>query len=94
MCFGGCAVVVRRREKPCRRADRTWVRSWIERTENQGAFSLVGELSLEDTCSFRNYLPMIQGHFEDLCELVAPTVMRQDTNMRLAISIAQRVALT
>ena len=48
-----CAVVVRRWGKPCRRVDRTWVRSWIERRGNQGAFSLVGELCLEDPCSFR-----------------------------------------
>ena len=93
MCVLACAVVVRRRGKPCRRVDRTWVRSWIERRGNQGAFSLVGELCLEDPCSFRNYLRMTQGHFEELCGLVAPSIKRQDTNMRLAISVAQRVAL-
>ena len=94
MCVLACAVVVRRRGKPCRRVDRTWVRSWIERRGNQGAFSLVGELCLEDPCSFRNYLRMTQGQFEELCGLVATSVKRQDTNMRLSISVAQRVALT
>ena len=89
MCVLACAVVVRRRKKPWRRVDRTWVRSWIERRGNQGAFSLVGEWCLEDPCSSRNYLRMTQGHFEELCSLVAPSVKRQDTNMRLAISVSQ-----
>ena len=53
-----------------------------------------GELCLEDPYSFRNYLRMTQGQFEELCGLVATSVKRQDTNMRLSISVAQRVALT
>ena len=99
MCVLACAVAVRRRdrrrENACnRRAGRPWVRPWIERRDRQGAFNLVGELRVEDPCSFRNYLRMTDASFQELCGLVAPSIQRQDTNMRLAISVAQRVTLT
>ena len=48
---------------------------------------LVGELRVEDPCSFRNYLRMSDALFDELCGLVAPAIKRNDTNMRLAISV-------
>ena len=103
ICLMACAVAIRRREKrrmeeSNRRMGRPWVRPWLERRVGQapgaGAFTLVGELRVEDPCSFRNYLLMSDALFDELCGLVAPAIKRNDTNMRLAISVPQRVALT
>ena len=46
MCVLVCAVVVRRRGKPCRRVYRTWVRSWIERRGEPGGVFFGGRVVL------------------------------------------------
>ena len=99
LCVLACGVAYRRRERR-READesrvgRPWVMPWFERRCDEYAMSTVaGELWLEDPGGFRNYLGMPTDVFEQLCGLVSPSVKRQDTNMRLSISVAQRVALT
>ena len=59
----------------------------MERRVGQSAFILVGELRVEDPCSFRNYLRMSDALFDEWCGLVAPAIKRNDTNMTLAISV-------
>ena len=63
-----------------RRAGRPWVRPWIEQRESQCAFSLVGELYVEDPGSFRNYLRMTEAHFEEMCGLVATNLRMTEGN--------------
>ncbi len=58
-------------EESNRRMGRPWVRPWMERRVGQGAFTLVGELQVEDPCSFRNYQWMSDALFDELCGLVA-----------------------
>ena len=91
ICLMACVVAIRRREKRRMeesnwRMGRPWVRPWMERRVGQGAFTLVGELRVEDRCSFRNYR-MSDALFDELCGLVATAIKRNDTNMRLAISV-------
>ena len=57
-------------EESNRRMGRPWVRPWMERRVGQGAFTLVGELQVEDPCSFLNYLRMSDALFNQLCGLV------------------------
>ena len=76
ICLMACVVAIRRRERrrmeeSNRRMGRPWVRPWMERRVGQGAFTLVGELRVEDPCSFRNYLRMSDALFDELCGLVA-----------------------
>ena len=93
-----CGVAIRRREKrkaageSNRRIGRLWVRPWLE--QRCDTFSLDDASWLGDPGGFRRCLQMSTEVFEELCRLVAPSVKRQDTNMRLSISVAQRVALT
>ena len=66
-------------EESNRRMGRPWVRPWMERRVGQGAFTLVGQLRVEDPCSFRNYQWMSDALFDELCGLVAPAIKRNDT---------------
>ena len=84
---------IRNNRRPVRRS--CWVRPWIRRRPQFGAFhALLKELSTEDPPSFRNFLRMDQTTFEELLTLVSPLIKRQDTVMREAISPAERLALT
>jgi len=95
-----CGVAIRRREKrkaageSNRRIGRLWVRPWLEQRCDTFCQTLDAESWLGDPGGFRSHLQMTTEVFEELCRLVAPSVKRQDTNMRLSISVAQRVALT
>ncbi|XP_064637878.1 uncharacterized protein LOC135499964 [Lineus longissimus] len=79
-----------------RRTKRTvWVRKWIQRRKTRGSYAmLVDELRLEDPGSYKNYLRMDEETFEHLVQLVTPYVAREDTNMREAITPAERLAVT
>ncbi|KAK2189976.1 hypothetical protein NP493_92g05000 [Ridgeia piscesae] len=77
-----------------RRIGRLWVRPWLEQRCDTFCQTLDAESWLGDPGGFRSHLQMTTEVFEELCRLVAPSVKRQDTNMRLSISVAQRVALT
>jgi len=95
-----CIIIIlgaiRRRRNNRRLVRRScWVRPWIRRRPQFGAFhALLKELSTEDPPSFRNFLRMDQTTFEELLTLVSPLIKRQDTVMREAISPAERLALT
>ena len=78
-----------------RRNRRVWVRGWIARRQEMGAFHrIVRELATEDPSSFMEYLRMDEDHFNHLVSLVSPLIKKDDTCMREAISPAERVALT
>ena len=78
-----------------RRNRRVWVRGWIARRQEMGAFHrIVRELATEDPSSFMEYLRMDEDHFNHLVSLVSPLTKKEDTCMREAISPPERVALT
>ena len=52
------------------------------------------ELRVCDVSSYRNFVCMDAGTFEELLRVVAPSINYQDTNMRQAISPAERLAVT
>ena len=84
-------------EKACikRRNRRVWVRGWIAKRQEMGAFHrIVRELATEDPSSFMEYLRMEEDHFNHLVSLVLPLIKKEDMCMREAISPAERVALT
>ena len=83
----------RNNRRPVRRS--CWVRPWIRRRPQFGAFhALLKELSTEDPPSFKNFFQMDQTTFGELLTLVSPLIKTQDTLMREAISPAERFALT
>ena len=58
-----------------RRNRRVWVRGWIARRKEMGAFHrIVRELATEDLSSFKEYLRMDEDHFNHLVSLVSPLI--------------------
>ena len=47
-----------------------------------------------DTSSYRNFVRMDAGTFEELLTSIAPRITYQDTVLRKAISPAERLAVT
>ena len=79
----------RRRPRSC------WVRPWIQRRARYGAYHcLVKELAEEDHTSYQNFVRMHEADFDDLLSKVAPIIRKQNSNMREAISPAERLSLT
>lgn len=98
MMVGMCGVVVtilakKRRERRRNRA--IWTRQWILNRPQYGAYhQLINELRLSDQISYWNFLRMDESSFESLLILVTPLIRKKDTNMRQAISPAERLAVT
>jgi hypothetical protein len=70
------------------RFERLWVRSWIARRNQYGAYhALVQELSSEDPIGLKNLLRMDIATFNELLEMVTPIIKRRDTLMRDSISM-------
>ena len=74
---------------------RLWVRPWIARRNQYGAYhALVQEWSSEDPSGLKNVLRMEMATFNELLEMVTPIIKRRDTLMRDSISPAERLAFT
>ena len=59
-----------------------------------GHSKLLDELRCTEPSDFRNFLRMNEDSFDELLELVRPFIIKQDTNMRDAISPADRLSIT
>lgn len=58
------------------------------------AFRLMRELQEEDPATFRQWIRLDREQYGELLALVTPLIEKQDTNMRLAVTPAERLALT
>lgn len=78
-----------------RRQRKFWVRNWLLRRNALGAYSqLVSELKIEDPIQLRNFARMSSTDIEILINRVGPLIAKQDTKMREAISVSERVLVT
>ena len=95
---GACRVIIATVLKRRHRRHRNrvvWTRRWIRNRLQYGVYhQLLKELQLSDVSSYRNLLRMNVSTFEELLRLTGPAITYQDTNMRQAISPAERLALT
>ena len=66
----------------------------MSRCENLGAYNLVKELAIEDDMAFSNYLRIDHDLFKMISEKISPLIYRRDTNMRKAICVEERLAIT
>lgn len=84
------SIKMRRRKKRS-----VWVKDWIKRRAQLGAYNqLLSELKNEDPECYKNFLRMKHDDFQYLCDKISPAIKKQDTNMRLAISVEERLAIT
>ena len=74
---------------------RSATRSWLLRRKQRIAYNtLLKELHSEDPNEFQNYFRMDKTTFKMLLEKVRPLIERQDTQLREAVSAAERLAVT
>lgn len=73
---------------------RTWTRRWLLRRKRGCYSQLLRELADEDPPSYKNWLRMEQQTFNSLVCLLKPSLQRQDTVMREAIPVGERLAIT
>ena len=84
-----------KKKRKSRRRRSCWTRQWLLRRNMYGAYHcLLQELASEDVSSFRNFLRMEKPQFDELLGRVTPLIVRKNTNMREAISAAERLAIT
>ena len=85
LCIAASANIVyilaeRRRKR--RRNRVVWVRRWIADRSAHGAYhTLMVQLRATDVDGFINFLRMDPATFDELTELVAPCIQRQDTTL-------------
>ena len=72
-----------------------WVRLWIARREQRGAYHLlVRELALEDEAAYRDFFRMTKSQFRALVDRIARHIAKKDTVMRSSIKADERLAVT
>lgn len=71
-----------------------WVKDWITRRERYSHVTLLREISLSDSTDYCNYFRMDIHTFHTLKDMLEPLLRRQDTNMRAAISVEDKLAVT
>ncbi|KAG0728948.1 hypothetical protein GWK47_031375 [Chionoecetes opilio] len=82
-------------DKKNRKKKRLWSRQWLlRRREESVASRLLRELREEDPDTLRQWTRLDQQQFQDLLALVTSLIKKQDTNMRQAVSPAERLTLT
>jgi len=79
------AINNRRKVKKC----------WVKKTSPTGAYvQLISELQLEDALQFGNFTRMSVAEVQSLVNMLGPMIGKQDTAMRTAISVEERVIVT
>jgi hypothetical protein len=72
-----------------------WTREWVAKRQCTGVFNgLIGELQTSDIAGYKNFLRMDAQSFVKLTTLLAPIIQRQDTRLRQAIPVHERLAVT
>lgn len=91
------AQIHQRRTTVARRLARRemWVRSWfLDRTTSGHFRLLMDKLLLKDVKAFKNFTRMQPDFFFHILERLRPSIEKQDTTFREAISAAERLAVT
>lgn len=72
-----------------------WVRSWIARREERGAFhQLVKELVIEDSAGYREFFRVNSQQFQFLLDKIGSRIAKKETLLRPSIKAAERLAVT
>jgi hypothetical protein len=88
-------MLARRQRKVQRKARVCWVKPWLQRRHQLGAYDgLMVELANEDLPGYVAFQRLAPHLFGELLAKVGPIIQRQDTVMRQSISPGARLALT
>ena len=97
LCILAAITIIRRRRRRREEVKRLWVRPWLSRRDEFGAYdTLMRELEEEDVPGYISFQRMHPHLFFELLakDKVSPLISKQDTTMRLAIPAAVRLAVT
>ena len=88
------SFTMRKSRRP-KRKHSCWVREWILKREEYGAYhALMNELKISDPSQLRNFLRMSAIDFDNLTNRLGHKLFRRDTSMRAAISVKAKLAVT
>ncbi|XP_031327745.1 uncharacterized protein LOC116158996 [Photinus pyralis] len=88
-------IIYKKKREMAKVGKKCWVKPWIERRAKHGACStLIAELHIEDAQQFRNFVRMSAVQVQFLINLIGPQIVKQDTIMRSAIPVYERVMVT
>lgn len=74
---------------------KVWCKDYYRERDELGAYKLtLEELRLNDPFSFRQYLRMSAGDFEELLQIVGPHITKQSTHLRKTIPPEEKLAVT
>lgn len=78
-----------------KRKKRVWSREWLQRRREESVpFRLMRELNEEDPHTLRQWIRLNKQQYQELLSMVTPLIEKQDTNIRLAVTAAERLTLT
>ncbi|XP_049428868.1 uncharacterized protein LOC125886585 isoform X1 [Epinephelus fuscoguttatus] len=87
-------ICIEKSLKKKRRRRRMWTRLWLGKRGQLGMPVLQRELETDDRSSFRSFLRMDVDQFNDLLQLVAPYISKNNTQLRQAIRVRERLSIT
>jgi hypothetical protein len=82
-------VIIEHKKKRYRKR---WMASFLERRHQN--LNILGEVRMDSYALFRNFTRITTSDCELLLQLIEPSIKKQDTNMREAIPISTRLAVT
>lgn len=89
------SILQERRRRKETRPRSCWVKSWKSRREVKSSYWLLtSELKLEDRDAFRNFIRMNYSTFNSLVQIVEHDLQRQDTHLRKAVTVREKLAAT
>ncbi|XP_050316046.1 uncharacterized protein LOC126750463 [Anthonomus grandis grandis] len=89
-----CAQNLRKKKNKLRRQRRWWMLS-IHKSRGQfNGLILLADLQKEPSGKFMNFCRMSAEDFEIILNQIGPHILKQDINMRKAISIQERLVIT
>jgi len=87
--LAAATIIIEHKKKRCRKR---WMASFLERRNRN--INILGEVRMDSCALFRNFTRMTASDFELLLQLIGRSIKKQDTNMREAIPISTRLAVT
>ena len=71
-----------------------WVKEWIRKGREEGAYQKLLQSLKSDPMSYTNYLRMDEATFQILLREVEPIISKKNSRMRESISAAERLVIT
>ena len=88
------ALVKIRQVQPRQRNRQTWIRTILQKREDEGAYKLLIPKLIANDNQFKNYFRMTKDSFALLLSMIEPDISKHNTKYRRSISGSERLAVT